>query len=113
VGLRVVEKDGERRLRFRFPDTDKMFLLPEDDLTFAGPATIAVTRIGDPVPCALASETCAEQSDLIACVDALLAIDGTCGATPDSTFGHFTALSPPNDYRGSVKNQLRRARPGR
>src|SRR6185295_1434452 len=39
---------------------------------------------------------------LVACVDELFARDGTCRTSVDSidpTFGHFTALPPPNDYQ--------------
>ncbi len=100
IALEVVERDGERSLRFRFPDTDPLVLGPDDDLTFAGPATIAVTAAGDPLPCALARSACAAQPGLVACVGRLLARDGTCGTATDVTFGHFTALPPRNNYQG-------------
>ena len=91
-----------RHLRVRFPDTDAVFRDPTDALTFAGPATVAVTRAGDPLPCALASHTCAEEAGhlpLLACADDLFATDGTCGTTPHPTFPHFTALPFANDYQ--------------
>jgi Tol biopolymer transport system component len=93
--------NGERRLRLRFPDTDADLPPDGDDRTLAGPAIIAVTRVGDPVPCGLAAPTasCATTTGLLACVDDLFRDDGACGAiTPDSTFPHFTALPPPNNY---------------
>src|SRR6185295_18443600 len=106
AALQVIDA---RRLRFRFPDTDDVFLGPgpgadpdaraTDDLTFTGPAAIAVTRAGDPLPCGLVTGTCADQSGLLACVDALFAADGTCGTAANERFGGFTALPPPNDYR--------------
>ena len=98
-GLEVVDT---QHLRVRFPDTDAIFRNPTDVLTFAGPATVAVTRVGDPLPCALASHTCAEEAGhlpLLACVDELFATDGTCGTTPHPTFPHFTALPFANDYQ--------------
>src|SRR5882724_1341455 len=48
--LAVVDRNGSRRLSFRFPDTDA-FLAPDaDDRTLSGPATIAVTAAGTPLP---------------------------------------------------------------
>ncbi|TMB57605.1 MAG: hypothetical protein E6J60_04715 [Deltaproteobacteria bacterium] len=91
-----------QHLRVRFPDTDAVFRDPSDALTLAGPATVAVTRAGDPLPCALASHTCAEEAGhlpLLACADDLFATDGTCGPTPHPTFPHFTALPFANDYQ--------------
>jgi hypothetical protein len=84
-------------LSFRFPDTTALF--PPAGL--AGPATVAVTRVADPLPCglALAGATCAAQSGTLACVDALFAADGTCQPTPDAVFPHFTALPPANDFQ--------------
>jgi len=98
VGLETVAVGVDRRLRVRFPDTDSLLLGVDDDRTFSGPASIAVTRPGDPLPCALASDTCANQTGLLACVDTLFTLDGTCGTTPSATFPHFTALPPPNNF---------------
>lgn len=70
----------------------------EDDATLAGPAAIAVTRAGDPVPCGVATSGCTRDSGLLACVERLFAADGTCEENPDATFPGFTALPPPNDY---------------
>src|SRR5207244_10497797 len=84
------------------PDTHAVVRDRAAALTFAGPATVAVTRAGDPRPCALASHTCAEEAGhlpLLACADDLFATDGTCGTTPHPTFPHFTALPFANDYR--------------
>ena len=105
VGLAVVEREGLRRLQVRFPDTDVLLESSADDRTFAGPAAIAVTGAGSPLPCELASRRCADAAGLpglLACVDELFARDGTCRTTADSvdlTFGHFTALPPPNDFQ--------------
>jgi hypothetical protein len=93
-------------LRFRFPDTDASFDTTGDQLTFSGPATIAVTRATDPLPCALATHTCAEEQGVlstIACADDLFASDGTCSQTPHPTFPHSTALPFPNDYQALCK----------
>src|SRR5262249_41958464 len=72
--------DGARALRFRFPDTDALVDGPSDDRTLAGPASLAVTQLGDPLPCQLAAEPCARQTGLVACVDDLFAANGTCDA---------------------------------
>lgn len=84
------------RLRFRFPDTDALVGAVNDDLTLSGPAAIAVTATG--AACGLLSGPCAAQSGLLACVDAILAADGTCSATSDDVLPHFTALPPPNSF---------------
>ncbi len=96
--LAIVERNGARRLSFRFPDTDA-FLAPDgDDLTLSGPATLAVTAAGTPLPCGLATSSCATASGVVSCVDDIYAADGTCEPTVSETFGHFTALPQPNDY---------------
>ncbi len=91
---------GDRRITFPFPDTDADFAGAADDLTLAGPVAIAVTAKVDPLPCQLATATCATASTgLLACVDDLYANDGACGTTaPDDVFPSFTALPVPNDY---------------
>jgi Tol biopolymer transport system component len=95
-------------LRVRFPDTDALLDLPNDDRTLTGPAAIAVTPATEPLPCELATTSCVEVSapslipgrpHVLACVDALRAANGTCDATPHEVFPHFTALPPPNDYQ--------------
>jgi len=96
--LAVVERNGSRRLSFRFPDTDAFFVPDGDDRTLSGPATIAVTPAGAPLPCGLATSDCASQSGAISCVDDLYAADGTCQQVVNGTFGHFTALPQANDY---------------
>jgi hypothetical protein len=90
------------KLVFRFPDTDAELAPDGDDLTFTGPATLAVTLVTDPLPFGLASARCADTAGLVACVDELHPADGTCenaAAHADPVFGHFTALPPANDYR--------------
>jgi Tol biopolymer transport system component len=89
---------GGAALRFRFPDTDAFFAGPADDLTFTGPATLAARPTGQPLPCELATDACADVPNLLACVDALFADNSTCDSTRDKIFGHFTALPPPNTY---------------
>lgn len=93
------ERDGERRLRFRFPDTDVLLLGNDDDRSLAGPATIAVSAAGEPLPCDLASRRCREHDDLRVCIDEVFDLDGTCGAAPHPQFPNFTALPPPNDFQ--------------
>lgn len=98
-GVSVFEVDGERRLRFRFPDTDALVDAVDDDRTLAGPAAIAVTSADQPLPCDLASEPCQALGAMRACVDELFALDGTCGDATHAEFPHFTALPPANDYQ--------------
>lgn len=99
IGL--VTRDGTPRLAFRFPNTDAEFAAPADGLGLAGPAAVAITRAGDPLPCGLLASgaTCTGQSGVRACVDRYFAADGTCQPNPDPTFAGFTALPSPNDYR--------------
>lgn len=97
----VVAVGDERRLRLRFPDTDDLLDGPDDDRTLAGPAVIAVSVAGAPLPCALASAPCAATDAMIACVDELFALDGTCGTSPHAEFSHFTALPPANDFQAA------------
>jgi hypothetical protein len=98
-GVTTVERDGVRRLRFRFPDTDDALLAADDDVTLSGPVKIAVTAAGQPLPCGLATASCASTPGLTACIDEYFANDGACGTgVPLETFPTFTALPPPNDY---------------
>ncbi len=99
VDIEVFARDGQNHLRARFPDTDALLEGISDNHTFAGPMTIAVTRVDDPLPCELAGNPCETQSGLVLCIDTLFSTDGTCGSTPDMTFSHFTALPPPNNYQ--------------
>ena len=99
VNLAIVERNGERKVSFRFPDTDALLAPDFDDRTLSGPATIAVSRSTDPLPCGLATQTCASQSGLLACVDEIYALDGSCDATPNAVFPSFTALPQPNDFQ--------------
>jgi Tol biopolymer transport system component len=102
VDMALIDRgDGIPRLRFRFPDTDTILGPGGDSRTLAGPAAIAVSAVGDALPCGLVSSTCASQAGplgLIGCVDEIFARDGTCQPNPDPTFTHFTALPPPTDY---------------
>ncbi len=119
-GLAIVEHNGERFLSFRFPDTrstcsggsnagkrctqpsdcsDGTCVAGDEDSTLAGPAAIAVTAPGDPLPCGLAASPCTSHGGLRACVDDFYANDGSCGTSvPLATFPHFTALPAPNEY---------------
>jgi hypothetical protein len=64
------------------------------------PAAIAVSSVGAPLPCGLATASCASQAGLIACVDEIFANDGACGtAAAHGTFTHFIALPPPNNFQ--------------
>jgi hypothetical protein len=110
--LAVVERDGERRVLFRFPDTDADLAPDGDDHTFSGPVRIAVkdrrvTPAGQLAACELVGQSCAAvgpDTGLAVCIDQLFQLDGTCRTSSDvvdPVFGSFTALPPPNDY-GSV-----------
>jgi hypothetical protein len=101
-GTQELEIADPSSLVFRFPDTDAELAPDDDDHTFSGPATIAVTPVSASLPFGLASARCADTAGLIACVDELYARDGTCETTAahiDPIFGHFTALPPANDYQ--------------
>jgi len=102
LDLDVLEREGVRRLRVRVPSASWLGDIdgvPEH--TLSGPAAIAVTAAADPgpLPCDLGVTSCASHTGLLACVDTLLALDGTCGTTPDTIFSHFTVLPLPNDYQ--------------
>lgn len=120
AGLELVDRNGVPHLSFRFPDTDARCLggpnagkpcvldahcspgvcdPDDDDHTLAGPARIAVTQVGDPLPCGLATAPCASQVGLTGCIDSYFANDGGCGTgVALGTFPQFTALPPPNPY---------------
>ena len=103
----VVPGEPESRLRFRFPDTDDLVGAPTDDRTRSGPAKIAVTARGEPLPCDLQTTRCAEREGVVACVDELFAL-GSCATGPeqiDAELGHFTALPRANDYRALCSTQ--------
>ena len=103
AGVEILETDGVRRLRFRFPDTDIDLGTTNDDRTLAGSAVVAVTSSGSPLPCFLADEAC-PQTGLIGCVDSLYAVTGSCETAPAEEFGHFTALPPPNDFQSLCRD---------
>ena len=98
--VQVVDDDGVRRLRFRFPDTDDLVGASDDGRTLAGPTRIAVSRTDAPLPCELLRSPCRSSAGAtLACVDELYRIDGTCGETLHDTFTSFTALPASNDYQ--------------
>jgi Tol biopolymer transport system component len=100
IGLTVVQRQGENRLAFRFPDTDALFTPDGDDRTLSGPVSIAVSNVADAtLPCGLATTSCAAQAGLVACVDDLYTADGTCAPNVDAIYGRFTALPQPNAYQ--------------
>jgi cysteine-rich repeat protein len=94
-----------RELFFRFPEAGADFGLAAGH-TLSGPAKVIVTAKGAPLQCGLASQTCraaelADASFAIACIDQIFELDGSCdegAGDVDPTFGHFTALPPPNDF---------------
>ncbi len=90
---------ADGRLSFSFPDTDAFVGDKDDDRTLAGPAAIAITAAGTPLPCDLPSTGCRADADLAACIGHFFALDGSCGTVPDPVFPHFTALPPPNDFQ--------------
>lgn len=113
--LAVVERDGERRLLFRFPDTDIDVGAAADQRTLTGPVRIVVkdrrvAPVSELVACEFVGQSCAAAgpiSGLSACVDQLFSLDGTCRTTADvisPTFGSFTALPPPNDFQRLCKS---------
>jgi hypothetical protein len=101
AGMQVVPRNMTNYLRFTFPDTDSLVQGAADRRTLTGPATVVVTgSTPAALPCQLATQSCAAQSGLTACIDDFFANDGTCGrAAPEGTFNHFTALPPPNDFQ--------------
>jgi len=87
-------------LRFRFPRGDGQFGPVGNNLSLTGPATVAVTPAGAPLPCGLASLPCSRFPGLVACVDRLYANNGTCNGQPHRAFPGFTALPLANNYQG-------------
>jgi hypothetical protein len=93
---------GRRRLYFRMPESAGPFGEPRD---LTGPAKIVVTRSGDPLRCEFATTPCTSAGGfspgLVACIDQLFDLDGTCGTSTaqlGKTFRHFTVLPRPNAY---------------
>jgi len=98
-GLLLVHRRDALRLSFRFPDTDVLIDGANDDRTLSGSVRIAVSTASDTsLPCGLVTEPCRKRSGLIACIDELYELDGTCGPKPHPVFPHFTALPPPNSF---------------
>jgi Tol biopolymer transport system component len=107
--LSTPQRDGERRLFFRFPDTDALSGTATDDRTLSGPVRIAVKdkRLDPPqlAACELVTASCTSAlpvDGMTVCIDQLFNVDGTCEtatAYVNSTFPHFTALPVPNDYQ--------------
>jgi len=105
--LALFVRDGVPSLRFPFPDTDAEQTPDGDDRVLAGPAIIAVTKVGEPLPCGLKTGTCAAQNGLTACVDTLFFNDGNCGeGFAHPTFTSFTALPIPNDYKHACFDKI-------
>jgi hypothetical protein len=80
------------RFSFPFPDSGR-----------AGPARIAISPYGAPLPCELATTPCADLAAgaATACVGELYEGDGVCpaeGARPGRLFSYFTALPAPNPF---------------
>ncbi|MCI0636987.1 MAG: hypothetical protein L0206_24190 [Actinobacteria bacterium] len=97
----LVVPDDEN-LSFRFPDTDDRVGTAIDDQTLTGPAKVVVTDVNAALPCDRATTRCANATGVVACVDELFEIDGTCRTAVsniDSIFPNFTALPPPNSYQ--------------
>jgi Tol biopolymer transport system component len=102
VDIELTQRDEIPRLRVRIPGISQLGHVDGiAEHTFSGPAAIAVTAASSPapLPCDLAATPCSGHTQLLACIDTLYAIDGTCGTTPDATFGHFTILPIPNNYQ--------------
>ena len=97
--LEVLDRDGALSLRFRLPDTDAWLRVDGDRRGFTGPARIAVSERGTPLPCGIVNSRCEGQNGLLACVDSLYATNGSCDLTPNELFPAFTALPPANDYQ--------------
>jgi len=100
-GMVSLIRNGERRLTFRFPDTDSILIPDGDQNTLSGPVSIAVTTNSDPLPCSLATQSCSDQAGLVACIDDLFELDGTCSQEPDPLFSQFMALPRPNDFQAA------------
>lgn len=120
AGIDLIEREGVQHLSFRFPNTEprcsgganagKPCTAPANcpggacnpdngDVTLAGAAVIAVSDSADPLPCGLATTSCAQQSGLRACIDDFFANDGACGTdVPLADFPSFTALPFPNPF---------------
>jgi cysteine-rich repeat protein len=102
----VPDEDGRQRLFFPFPDPAGYAFPGGTDQTLVGPAKIIVARRGESLHCELATAAapsrCADSAAAhVACVGEFYKRDGTCRTDAefvDPTFGHFTALPPPNDY---------------
>jgi hypothetical protein len=69
----------------------------------AGPVRIAVSDAASALPCQIASQRCADQAGLAACIDEFFANDGSCSTDPSSRHPQFpglTVLPLPNDFSG-------------
>src|SRR5262249_52868382 len=90
---------GDQALRLAFPNTRDELPTVDPTLPLAGPVAIAVSDAAGSLPCGLRTSTCAETSNVAACIDRLFAHNGLCRGDPDETFSRFTALPPQNDYQ--------------
>ena len=59
-GMQIVNSST---LRFTFPNTDAVLGPAGDSRTLAGPAKVVITRVGMPLPCDLATTTCAARTN--------------------------------------------------
>ncbi len=98
-------------LQFRFPDTDARLDASNDDRTLAGPAKIVITRRNAPLACQLSTLRCADlggntlSNGVVACVDELYELDGTCRRNVeqhDRVFANFSALPPPTSLKRMI-----------
>ncbi len=110
--LAVASATVDQTLSFRFPDTDPLVDLPDDDILLTGPVKIVVTPRSKPPQCGVATQRCADfvgsgapeaptMPVLSACVDDLFQVNGGCQTDVDdldATFASFTALPLPNLY---------------
>jgi Tol biopolymer transport system component len=94
---------NETRVKFRFPDTDGLIDAVDDDRTLAGPTKVVATTSSVDPPCAIATTPCTDSlstAGLLACIDTLYGLDGTCQTERASRlFPDFVALPPPNDFQ--------------
>jgi len=102
TAIEVLERKGAAVFSVRFPDTDALVGGEHDGLTLTGPVRIALTASSDPLPCALASSSCAalpDEEKLVACIDEMHSSDGNCAldaAARHGAFPVFLALPPMN-----------------
>ncbi len=107
-----ISLEGDKKLRFVFPDTDELVGTDTDDLTLAGPARIVVSLANSPLPCAAATADCTAAPQGLACIDSLFAANGSCDDSPHELFGSFTALPPENNFQALCFDPVPPCAPG-